>query len=702
MKKLYLLLAFLLLLPFSARVEAGGEGETFNMKLAVSAPQTITIGEGGGAVVKVGITNNSPNSINRLTATAKIKDPDKVYIDGKGEIIPPENNSISSNETKSGYFKIRTDADFTSKTIAVEINMRYYIKDERFMEQSETIYVRVEAPDKPINPSIEIKKMQLGWIDSIEAGKTFQVPFEVINTGDAPAKNIKLSLDGLENKGITLASGLSTIDITRLGPGEREYVIFNLKTDRSTGAGSHMLNLKYTFVGEKETSAPIEGSYQFTIDILKSNETLSMLQFENITFPTGSIGRNKTASISFDLINTGKYKAENIIVTADSQDQSGLASKSVSKVMAKPLAPGESSHFTFDFITTPAAETKNYPVEIKATYTDETTTDASKEASQIVGVFVKAPKEKDPNAKPDEGPVPKLIIEEYSFSPEIIEAGKPFNMYLTFYNTNANKAVKNIKIFLTSDTQESATGNGEQSSQGSQSTASVFTPKGSSNTFYVANINPGERIEKEITLTTVPDTAAKTYTIVANFEYEDAQANKYTATEQIGVPVVQQAKLDVGEIIPQGDFMMGMETPLSVEFYNTGKATLYNVMVKIAGEGLKFDTPTYFKGNFSPGSSDQFSVNITPESEGKKKISITFSFEDSTGESKEEVREYEFEIMDQGPTDADMPSEEPGPGTSPIVKILGALIALLGIIAAAIILIRRKRRKNEEDEDMKL
>ena len=52
----------------------------------------------------------------------------------------------------------------------------------------------------------------------------------------------------------------------------------------------------------------------------------------------------------------------------------------------------------------------------------------------------------------------------------------------------------------------------------------------SSNTFYIANIAPGARVEKEISFTTVPDTAAKTYTVVANFEYEDAKANKYTDT----------------------------------------------------------------------------------------------------------------------------------------------------------------------------
>ena len=263
---------------------------------------------------------------------------------------------------------------------------------------------------------------------------------------------------------------------------------------------------------------------------------------------------------------------------------------------------------------------------------------------------------------------------------------------------------KNIKIFLTSDTQESvpqgdSNSSGRSMSGGSAPTASVFTPTESSNTFYIANINPGKKVDKEITLTTVPDTAAKTYTVVANFEYEDAEANKYTDTAQIGVPVVQQAKLDVGEILPQSEFTLGMDTNLSVDYYNTGKAVLNNVMVKISGEGLKFDTPTYYKGAFNPGSSDNFSVNITPESPGHKKFVITWTFEDSMGEKQEVTRDFEFDV-------ADMPKEDEGtqevaPKKSGILgKIIGGLV-LIGAAVGTVILI--KKRKNKKDnEDMSL
>lgn len=721
MKKLFINFLIILLILLEP-IGVLAEGQSI-IKLTVIAPQTIKIGEGGACKVGVEIYNNSNIAVKRLTARAFIENPDKAYIVGDG-IIFENDSSMPSNGSKTGSFNLSTDADFTSKTVAIKIKLNYYIENtnER-IEQEETIYVKVEAPEKPekpVNPAIEISKVEAGWPGGVDAGKTFQVPFEVKNTGDAPAKNIKCSLEGLEPGGITLAEGLSTKDITVLNPGQSQFIIYNLKTDKTAQTASKLLTLKYYFNGETavekdqqkgssaESTSPKEGSYQFSIDINKMKTEDSNVVFEDVSFPSGPIGRNQTTGISFILANKGKDTIKKVVVTANSQDQQGLASKSLSTIKAKDLKAGEKRKFSFDFITTPAAETKNYPVELKVSFVNEKTEETG-EISQMAGVFVKAPKEKDPNEK-KELSVPKLIIEEYSFNPEIIEAGKAFNMYLTFYNTNTKKAVKNIKIYLTSDTQESATSGGasqdgkqgDSSSQGPTPSASVFTPKGTSNTFYIDSIKPGARVEKEITLTTVPDTAAKTYTVVANFEYEDSDANKYTATEQIGIPVVQEAKLQVGEIVPQGDFMVGMEVPVSVDFYNVGKAQLYNVMVKASGDGLTMDTPTYYKGNFAPGASDNFTLNVNAQSEGNKKLKLEFSYEDSTGNIKIIERELEFKVenMDMGmdnQEDLDAKSE------SPLWKKILIIIIIMALISGAtIFFIKKFKKKKQEDEDLKI
>lgn len=688
-KLFIILLALILILPMG-QVFATGGGT--NIKLNVRLlNQTIQMRKNQGLeYVGVAIENPSETAIENLTAQARIENPTTVFIQGDGFLFDGQENIEKGQSFRDGKIKLYTNNIKESTTVPVNIVLRYYI-DKTFIEQSETVYVRVEVPEefKPKDPAIEISKVDSLWPTGVEAGKSFQVGFQVTNTGAAVAKNIKVKLKGLKDDGITLASGLTTADITRLMPGQSTYITFNLKTNKTIKPGSFMLSLDYSFVGElSDTSKPpTTGEYEFTIDVLKSSEEPSNLEFQDVTFPTGTCVRNQSVSIGFNLVNTGKTPIKDIKVTATSANTDGLASKSISTVTTKVINPTAMNYYKFDFIVTPAAQTMNYPVELKAVYTDDDGVERT--VTQNTGVFVKAPKE---GTGTENSSTPKLIIEEYFFTPDIIEAGKPFTMHLTIFNTNANKTVKNIKLFLTSDAQEKA---GEQQGGQAPSSASVFTPIDSSNTFYIDSIAPGKRVDKEITLTTVPDTAAKTYTIVANFEYEDAKAEKFTSTEQIGVPVVQQAKLGLGEILAQGPYNVGMESPLSLEFYNTGKATLYNVMVKITGDGFTADTPTYYKGNFTPGSSDQFSCNITPTEAGQKKATITFTYEDSTGNTQEKKEEFDFTVEEMPEQDENemAPPKAQGPSKGAIFGILGAIAAA---VVAAVVIIKKRKNKNKD------
>ncbi|MDY3986518.1 MAG: hypothetical protein SOY75_01075, partial [Peptoniphilaceae bacterium] len=201
---------------------------------------------------------------------------------------------------------------------------------------------------------------------------------------------------------------------------------------------------------------------------------------------------------------------------------------------------------------------------------------------------------------------PKLIISNYKLTPEMPKAGEEFTMNLTFYNTNSVKSVRNIKISL----------NGSeigQTAEGKSTSGSVFSPVNSSNTFYIKKIMPGKTNEKEIKLKTVPNAVAQNYTMNISFEYEDIEGNEFTATEVIGIPVVQTSEVLLGEARVGGEMgsenlQAGAPIPIDLDFYNTGKDTLTNFMVTIEGQGFRIEeSPRYFVGNFAPGSSDHYS-----------------------------------------------------------------------------------------------
>lgn len=294
--------------------------------------------------------------------------------------------------------------------------------------------------------------------------------------------------------------------------------------------------------------------------------------------------------------------------------------------------------------------------------------------------------------------MPKLIINNYALEPKMPQAGKEFTLNLSFYNTNSTYSVRNIKISLMNESPSA-------SADGTAVGGSVFTPVNSSNTFYISKINPGDTASKSLRMAVVPNAAAQNYTITAHFEYEDKNGNQFTASEIIGVPVVQVARIDTSEVSLMDGGGVGMPSTIDVDFYNTGKDTLTNMMVQVEGDNFTLDgSGSYFVGNFQPGSSDHYSVNIIPSEEGPYSGKVVFTYEDSTGAEQRLEKAFEGvamagmdmgEMLDENGNPINMYEEPPNAG------IRGKLPWLVGavlIIAIVVVVLKRRKQKQEETE----
>ena len=291
---------------------------------------------------------------------------------------------------------------------------------------------------------------------------------------------------------------------------------------------------------------------------------------------------------------------------------------------------------------------------------------------------------------------PKLIISKYTFSKKPVIAGETFQMELTFFNTNANKKVKNIKIFLTSDEASTPEGQGQSSRGGS-----VFTPVDSSNTFYIDEIGAKSTVSKTISLSAEATAAAKNYTMVANFEYEDGEGNEFTAKELIGIPVVQKSRLTTSEItLPEMAFT-GQPVPVGIDFYNTGKVTLYNLFVNVEGDFSSEGQNQYFVGNFTSGSQDHYESNIIPNKTGENKGKIVFTYEDAAGNPQKVEKEITInaqEMMNMPQEGDDMTEPMPEQSSKPIYKQPVFYIVLAVVGGLVIYVLIRRKNKQKEDE----
>lgn len=299
--------------------------------------------------------------------------------------------------------------------------------------------------------------------------------------------------------------------------------------------------------------------------------------------------------------------------------------------------------------------------------------------TQYVGVFV--------NRGSGSG-TPRIIVDRYNIEPSTIKAGDIFQLTMSLLNTSSSNTVSNIKVSLVSDD-------------------GVFNPVNSSNTIYIENIGPKENIQKVFTLMPKRDAEHKTYGIEVNIDYEDEKGTQLNSKDMISVPVIQQVKLVLGDLFAPPEAYLGQPFPVSIEFFNMGKTTLYNLMIKTQGN-FSTQNSNYYVGNFEPGKTDSYDVGVTPEQEGLLNGEIIFSFENAVGEPYEVIKEFEINAIEM-PME---PMPEPGMGDGgevggPKEKFMkfiknpytvGSMILIFAGIVFAVKKVQKKKREMTFDE----
>lgn len=570
--------------------------------------------------------------------------------------------------------------------------------DGEIVKVSGEAYVRVNGGSQN-KAQLKINRVDVLPEANIVPGSYVAFGYEIENISDVLAKNVELNISGLAAAGLSVKGGTTTQKVKAIEAGKKIYLYYEMNVAKTAKFGSYEIKTDLSYESEFNKE-PIKEETTAFINIGGDASQDSQLIIQDLKFPSATLGVNKTFDVSFKIRNQGQSIAKRIRASAKSDDPSGVVSRTVSDILVRDLAPGEEETVSYKFFTTKGGSTKNYPINIKIEYLDDFTEGKEpKTVEQIVGVFLNNP-ENVGDGKDAKKSTPKLIIDRYEFEPKLPLAGNEFEMNLSFYNTNAKKAVKNIKIDLTSqDTSKS-----DSNTAGS----SVFTPVDSSNTFYIGRIAPSGKVEKTIKMFVVPDATAKTYNITANFEYEDDENNEYKSSENIGVPVYQESKLDIDPINYQTNAMVGDSIPINANFYNTGKVTLYNFKVTLTADNATVNNGTYYIGNFNSGGQDVYEGSIMPNEAGEIKGKLKFTYEDSTGEVKEKEEDINITVEEAPPVDPNMgPDGMPLPdgamGDTPWYKKPLFYIPVALVILGAIGFVVFKKLKNKKKEkDLKI
>ncbi|MDD2295446.1 MAG: CARDB domain-containing protein, partial [Eubacteriales bacterium] len=389
------------------------------------------------------------------------------------------------------------------------------------------------------------------------------------------------------------------------------------------------------------------------------------LEISDVQAPE-SVSAGSDFSVSFTVHNQSAYDAVN--VKAELKVPEGVINKTKNVFLIDRIAPGASQGCT---VTLNARQGGEYQLfEISAGSADGTQTVSQYGGTMILGG--------------GGGTNPQLMVSAYSYGGQPVRAGNAFTLSLTLNNTSSGTALQNIKVTVTSDD-------------------SAFLPVGTSNAFYVPSIAANSAVTHQMSLAAKKDAEQRTSTITVAMSYEDTAGSTYSASDIISIPVIQETRLVIDDILDPGYLTADQMGYLNVNYYNMGKTQLSNLRVTAEGDFTVEGSATMYVGNMASGKSDYYSINFFPNGPGPLNGKVTFTFEDAAGDEQMIEKLFTFQVGEAMVWEEDpnmpLPEDMPSGGMSAwkaAAILLAASAAVLGAVKY------RKRRKLIRDEEFDL
>lgn len=302
----------------------------------------------------------------------------------------------------------------------------------------------------------------------------------------------------------------------------------------------------------------------------------------------------------------------------------------------------------------------------------------------------------EPTPAPTPAPpeVPKIMVKDFTFGGNSVEAGKEFTLELTLFTTSGNTNLEDVMVGLTfpSDSKN------------------VSLASGSMNT-YVGTMGPNATRTISYKMVTSATMEPGSVNITVQLTSKNGEA----ASSPISIPVTQPERFEITNIEAPETMMMGEEGYLSVTFVNKGKSSINNLTAEIQGENLANPGQSQFLGNVAAGTENSVDFSVMASAEGVINGKVILSYENSKGEVATVEKEFSCTVEampvidDPGMMDPGMMDPTMGEDVEGGMPIWGWALIVVGVgavAAVAVVVIRKKQaakklaQLEDEDEDI--
>lgn len=613
--------------------------------------------------IMIEITNSGASSV---TVYGKINLPTKTT-EIKSSDGRTQTNSITlapgASEPIIFYIDIANVADEGLTTVSVTVH------DSTTHDELDSINagVRVSqniAPSGSTLVSVDLD-YSLSSNQGIIAGASNEMTVTLFNRGNINLKSTEVTLTFPD--GISIDNGAVTQFIGYIYPGDRKTVKFSLTADTKLESKNYPIDVVIT--GRDAQNGDVNIKKTLYIPVVGSGAaSMQDIEITGVSIPQQALSGDDF-TLSFQVRNSGKADARELKITVEPTE--GIINKTKNIFIESSIPKGSSKSYSVTFFSLTSAAQQSYPIKITV---EPVKGDGSDSSLQYASIMLK---QAGGNAK-----TPQLMVDSYNYGGSYVQAGSNFQLNLGLYNTSSSHDLTNIKVTVTS-------------SDGS------FIPVNSSNSFFIESIPKKGRHTKSLNLSAKQGAEQKTTELQVDMSYEDGAGNTFNSKDVISIPVMQETRLQVDDVIAPPELYAGMQSGVSVQFYNMGKTVLGNLRITAEGD---FDTPesiSYFVGNMESGKSDSYDFSFIPRQGGTMEGKIIFTYEDASGDEQVYERPFNFQVMDEMPDwGGEFPPEEiPQEQGRKWPFIVGGIAVVL---AAAGVVVWRKLRKRKINQEMEI
>lgn len=295
----------------------------------------------------------------------------------------------------------------------------------------------------------------------------------------------------------------------------------------------------------------------------------------------------------------------------------------------------------------------------------------------------------DGDSAPIAGPVPNIIVTNFTYGGDSVAAGADFNLDFTFQNMG-QVAVTNMVI-----TVDGAEG---------------FAIAGGTNTFYVDALWAGYSMTQTVPMQALASAKSGAQPVTVNFRYEYVDAGARSSSQsdvKISVPISQPDRFEISDPVVPDQVIAGQENTVTMEYVNKGKGDIANVEATMEGEGFDATMKTQYVGNVASGATGTIGYAFTPHASGELKTTLKVTYEDSDGQTKTKEFPLTMSVADAPAADqpgaSDSVEGRGGDRGLPVPAYVAIAVGVVAVIAAIVLLVRRRRKqkakKNDIDED---